>query len=254
MFNNMKFTGKMLAAVLLVLVLSTPTVLALTAEEIIEKRDENEYYVSARMEAEMIIKGSNNKRVKEMVSITDGEDSYTYFTNPRDRGTKYLKKDDKLYMFFADAEEIVPISGHLLEKSMEGSDFSYKDMMESEKLTELYDFELLEENAEYNGRPCYVIEGIKKEGKEDVQYYRRKAWVDKERFIGLKGEYYAQSGRLLKESRVTKVEKVQGRWYPMEFIMENKLKQDTSTQLIINSIKFDPEIPAGTFTLRNLQS
>ena len=75
--------------------------------------------------------------------------------------------------------------------------------MESDKLTELYDFNLIGEE-DLDGRPCYVLEGIAVEGKE-VSYYRRKSWVDKERFIGLKEELYARSGRLLKVMTVGKV-------------------------------------------------
>lgn len=234
-------------------------VMAITVDEIINRRDDNEFFTSARIEAEMIVVKGNRKMVKEMVSISDGENSLTEFTNPGDRGTKYLKRGDKLWMFFPDAEDLVPISGHMLEQSMMGSDFSYKDMMESDKLTELYNFEIIgEEKIKYGEeeieRLCYILEGIKKEGKEDVQYYRRKMWIDKERFIGVKEELYAQSGRLLKVSKITKIEEIEGRWFPMESFMEDKLQKNSRTEFIINSIEFNPEIPEGTFTLENLQS
>ena len=45
-----------------------------------------------------------------------------------------------------------------------GSDFSYQDVMESDKLTDLYNFELIGEEVIYS-RPCYVLEGIANEGK-----------------------------------------------------------------------------------------
>lgn len=238
---------------LVVLLMSSLPVFALTADEIINRRDDNEFYTSARAEAEMIVKNGNRKMTKKMVSISDNQNSFTRFTNPMDRGTKFLKREDELYMFFPDAEDIVHISGHMLNQSMMGSDFSYKDMMESDKLTDIYNFEILAEE-EYEGRPCYVIEGTKVEGKEDVQYYRRKVWIDKERFITLKGELYAQSGTLLKVSKTLKVEKIDGRWFPIRSIMESKTRKNTSTEFILNEIEFNPEIPEGTFTLENLQS
>ena len=224
---------------------------AMTAEEIINKRDDNEYIETARVEAEMIIKSGKREMVKTMVSFIENKDGLTEFTNPRDRGTKFLKRDDDLWMFFPDAEELVKISGHMLNQGMMGSDFSYQDMMESDKLTDLYDFELIGEE-EMDGRQCYVLEGIAKEN-EEVSYYRRKSWIDKERFIGLKEELYAQSGRLLKEMNVLRVEEIEGRWYPMESIMEDKLRKNTSTGFIIKSIEFNPEISAGTFTLENMK-
>lgn len=224
---------------------------AITAEEIIGKRDSNEFFDTAKMEAEMIIINGNRKLTKAMVSYTDGDNSLTEFTNPRDRGSKFLKKDDDLWMFFPEAEDVVKISGHMLNQGMMGSDFSYQDLMESNVLIELYDFELIGEE-EVEGRSVYLLEGTAVEEKE-VSYYRRKIWIDKERFVGLKEELYARSGRLLKIMKVNQVKEFEGRWYPMVTVMEDQLKEDTQTRVKVKSIEFDPEIPEGTFTLENLQ-
>lgn len=224
---------------------------ALTAEEIIKRRDDNEHYDTARAVAEMIIINRNRKISKTMTIYGQGDNGLVIFSNPRDRGTKFLKRSDDLWMFFPEAEDLVKISGHMLNQGMMGSDFSYQDMMESDKLTDLYHFKLIgEENL--GGRPCYVLEGTAREGKK-VSYYRRKSWVDQERFVGLKEELYAQSGRLLKVMNVTKVEKLEGRWYPMVSVMEDKLRKDTRTEFIVKSIEFNPKLPAGTFTLENLR-
>lgn len=241
---------KIVPALLILLLVWTFPALSITAEEIIEQRDDNEYYTRARIEAEMIL--TERDISKTMISLSDGENALVEFTNPRDRGTKYLKRGDELFMFFPDAEDIVQLSGHMLEQGFEGSDFSYRDLMESDKLTELYKFEITDEKVEYEGRECYLIEGVKEEGAE-VSYYRRLLWVDKERFIGLKEELYAESGRLLKVARVTEVEEIEERWFPVESEMENKLRQDSKTIFRIKDIEFDPKIEEGTFTIENLR-
>ena len=223
----------------------------ITAEEIINMRDNNEYFNTVQMEAEMIISSGSRIITKTMVALSDNQNSLVEFTNSQDRGTKFLKIEDNLWMFFPDAEEIIKISGHMLNQGMMGSDFSYQDVMESDKLTDLYDFEIIREE-ELDGRPCYILEGIAKEGVK-VSYYRRVSWIDKERFIGLKEELYAQSGRILKETKVNKIEEIEGRWVAMDSIMENKLRKDTYTQFILTQIIFDPEIPEDTFSLQNLR-
>jgi len=223
----------------------------LTAEEIINMRDDNEYFDTAQMEAEMIIVSGSRKITKTMVALTDKKNSLAEFTNSQDRGTKFLKRENDLWMFFPDAEEIIKISGHMLNQGMMGSDFSYQDVMESDKLTDLYDFKIIKEE-ELDGSPCYVLEGIAREGVK-VSYYRRVSWIEKERFIGLKEELYAQSGRLLKETKVNKIEEIEGRWVPTDSVMEDKLKKDTYTQFIITQINFNPEIPEETFSLQNLR-
>ena len=227
------------------------TAAEMTAEEIINKRDDNEYFETAQMEAEMIIASGSRIITKTMVVLADKQNSLVEFTNSQDRGTKFLKREDDLWMFFPDAEEIIKISGHMLNQGMMGSDFSYQDVMESDKLTDLYDFKIIGEE-EFDGRPCYVLEGIAREGVK-VSYYRRVSWVDKERFIGLKEELYAQSGRILKETKVNIIEEIEGRWVPTNSVMENKLRKDTYTEFTITQIKFNLKIPEETFTLQNLR-
>ncbi|MFW6301685.1 MAG: outer membrane lipoprotein-sorting protein [Bacillota bacterium] len=224
----------------------------LTAEEIMNQRDDNEFIVSARMEAEMIIVKGDRETVKEMTSYTREGEALTEFTNPRDRGTKYLKQGDELWMYFPDAEDLVRISGHMLRQGMMGSDFSYQDALESERLTELYQFEVLGEE-ELDGRMTYVLRGTAREDKE-VSYYERKIWIDQERYIGLREELYARNGRLLKVAEVTEVELFDDdRWYPVEMVMRDQLTEDSRTIFKIEEIEFNPEIPEGTFSLESLQ-
>ena len=223
----------------------------LTAEEIIQKRDDNEYIQSSYAEATMIISQGGRKIEKTMVMYSLEKDALVEFTNPSDRGTKYLKRDDNLWMFFPDAEDIVKISGHMLEQGFMGSDFSYQDMMESDKLTELYSFSLLEEDT-FDDRPCYVLEAIAVPGQK-VSYYRRVTWIDKERFVGLKEELYTESGRLLKTTEVQEIQETEGRWLPVQTIMENKLRKDTYTQFIITEIELNPELDDNLFSLQSLR-
>lgn len=240
-----------LSCLILILLMVSPMASALTAEEIIQKRDSNEYVKTAIAQSKMVIVSGNREMTKTMTTYVEDDQALTIFTNPRDRGTKFLKRGDDLWMFFPDAEDLIKISGHMLSQGMMGSDFSYQDMMESDKLTDLYAFELLGEE-ELDGRPCYVLEGVAVEGKQ-VSYYCRKSWVDKERFVGLKEELYARSGRLLKVMRTKKVDMLEERWYPVESVMEDKLRKNTRTEFYVEAIEFNPEIPAATFTLENLR-
>ena len=249
-----KVKGFLLIGIIMSILLSSFMIIAaaeMTAEEIINKRDNNEYFDSVRIEAEMIIVSGGRKITKTMIALSDKKDSLVEFTNPQDRGTKFLKRENDLWMFFPDAEDIVKISGHMLNQGMMGSDFSYQDIMESDKLTDLYDFKIIGEE-EIDSRPCYILEGVAREGVK-VSYYRRVSWVDKERFIGLQEELYAQSGKLLKETKLNEVQEIEGRWIPIDSVMENKLRKDTYTGFKIVQIDFNPEIPEGTFSLQNLR-
>src|SRR5690554_6402614 len=102
---------------LIIMVFSLSTMAStLTAEEIMNKRDDNEYIETAIVESEMIIKDARREMTKIMVSFIKENDGLTEFTNPRDRGTKFLKRGDDFWMFFPDAEDLVKISGHMLNQ------------------------------------------------------------------------------------------------------------------------------------------
>ena len=235
-----------------ILILLSNIVFAITVEEIMDRVDEYRHLQSAHIKSKMIIQQGRREIVKEMESRVKGENyGLTEFTNPRDRGTKFLKREDELYMFFPDAEDIVRISGHMLEQGVMGSDFSYRDMLESAKLTDLYDFSILRKE-EYDGINCYVIEGVKKPT-TDASYYRRVSWVDSERFVLIKEELYAQSGRLLKVMSSQKVEEIDGRYFTTHLVIDNQLRQNTKTEYIIQSIEFDVDIPDSVFSIRSLR-
>jgi len=220
--------------------------------DILDRIDENMTFDTAYVEMEMEIKIRNRTITKELISYADGnEKSYIEFLSPaRDRGTKMLKVGDIIKVYYPSAERIMRLSGHMLRQSMMGSDFSYEDMTErSTEFREKYTGRMLETEV-LEGRECYVMELTSRE--ERVTYYRRKIWVDRERFVGLKEELYSQAGKLLKLMTVEKIETINRRQYPTVVVMEDKLRQDSSTTMILKEVKFDIDIPEGTFTDRKL--
>ncbi len=228
----------------------------LDGDAIMDRVDANQFLASARMEAEMIIRDGRRERVTEMISYvrSDGEttEALVEFVNPRDRGTKYLLLDNELWMYFPDAEDLVRISGHMLREGMMGSDFSYQDALESEKLTQLYHFER-EEDEELEERTVYVVKATAREG-QDVAYYQRRFWVDAERFVILREEMYARDGRLLKEMVTHTVDEVEpDRWLPVELTMTDKLREGSETVYRIKEVQLDYDIPDGKISLDAMQ-
>jgi outer membrane lipoprotein-sorting protein len=142
------------------------------------------------------------------------------------------------------------ISGHMLRQSMMGSDFSYEDMtVRAKKLKEEYSSEIKGEET-IDGRPCLLMVLTSKIEKQT--YFTRKAWVDKERFIVLREELYARSGKLIKEMAVQAVHAYKDRYYPTRLTMKDKLRQNSSTEMIVKKIEFDIPIPDETFSEREL--
>lgn len=220
---------------------------AQTADEIIKKVDQNLTADNMVMETSMTIHGKRNSRTLTSIAYVVGDEkSFQEYLSPaRDKGTKMLKLEDKLWIYSPSTDRTIQIAGHMLRQSMMGSDMSYEDMMEDRKLHEMYASTVLGQE-ELDGRQVYVIElnAIV----DDVAYHSQKMWVDTERFVPLKQEQFAKSGQLLKRVTFSDVKRVEGRWYPYVMVYKDMLKQGDGTEMKMSSIKFDQEIPPYIFS------
>jgi len=102
-----------------------------------------------------------------------------------------------------------------------------------------------------NEQNCWVLELQAKTS--NVSYQIRKIWVDKDRYIPLKEELYAKSGKLLKMTELFDIQKLGNRWFPKRIVFKDMLKMGEGTEFIVESIQFDQEIPEHVFTKASLR-
>jgi outer membrane lipoprotein-sorting protein len=224
-----------------------------SAEALLQKVDQNQTSRTKVMAWEMVIHGRRGSRTMKAKSWIQGTDqAFTeYLDPPRDAGTKMLKVGQQLWTFSPSTDRTIQIAGHMLRQSVMGSDMSYEDLMEDPKLEKLYDATVSGE-ATVLERACWLLELTARSG-ADPAYHSRKAWVDKERFIVLKEERYATSGKLLKTSEVTKVAMMQQRWVAERAVFRDALKNDGGTEFTIGSMEFDVNIPEHIFSQASLR-
>jgi negative regulator of sigma E activity len=220
---------------------------------IIQKMDENFGSDNKIYVGTMIVHGRRGSRTIKSKSWLRGVDqSFTEFLSPpREAGTKMLKLEDELWTYSPATDRVIRISGHLLRQSVMGSDLSYEDMMEDPELSNVYDAQVVGEEV-MGGRDCWVLELAAKEGK-DIAYYKRKVWVDKERFVSLREDRFARSGKLLKTTEVLEVLQQEGRWIPSHIVFKDALKAGKGTEMIIESMNFNAEIPDHVFSKASLR-
>ena len=222
------------------------------AEAIIKKTDANMSADSRITESRMVIYGRRQNRTVTSVGYSEGSDkSFTEYLAPdREKGTKMLKLEDRLWIFSPSTDRTVQISGHMLRQSVMGSDLSYEDMMEDRELTEMYNAKVLGTET-VGDRPVYVLELIAKVA--DVNYYRRVMKIDQERFVPLREDLFAKGGKLLKTVTLSDVRKTEGRWFPFKMNYKDVLKSGKGTDFIIDKIQFNPEIPEYIFSKASLK-
>ncbi len=218
-----------------------------TGKEILERIDKNMASKSTISTSKMVIHGARQTRTIEAKSWGMGDEkSFTEYLAPaREKGTKMLKLEDKLWIYSPGSDRTIQISGHMLKQSLMGSDLSYEDMMDNVELLEDYDAGVIGSEV-INERDCWIVELQAKTA--EVNYQIRKVWVDKVRYIPLKEELYAKSGKLLKKMELFDIVKIDNRWYPKKMVFKDMLKAGEGTEFIIEKISFDVNIPEYIFT------
>jgi outer membrane lipoprotein-sorting protein len=222
-----------------------------SAAELLAKVDANEVYDSITYKGEMIIEYQGKRFVKKFEASGRGSaNSFVEFVNPEDKGTKYLKKEGRLYVYSPDTEEVMLISGHLLKESMMGSDMSYEDTIDNDKLSARYT-PTLTGTETFKGRSAYVLDLAAK--KKTESYPRQKLWIDVETGDVLGYELYALSGAKLKDYALIRAEPIGNRRFPVEGEMRDLLRKGSRTTFIMSDVKLDAAIPDSIFSLRNLE-
>ncbi len=223
-----------------------------SVSEILNKMDYNSAPDTITYNAKLIIHQSSRTDVKEFKLYGSGQErSFVVFISPlRDKNISVLRINDNLWMYYPSAEKTVKLSGHMLRQSFMGSDFSYEDSTERWKMLEKYDGTVTG-YEEINGHPTYVLSLTAK--KSDATYYRKIIWIDKEKYVMLKGEMYAKSGKLLKTAMSEVVQQFGNRYYATTVRVEDKLKKSNYSEMLFSNIQFNPSIPESIFTLKNLE-
>lgn len=214
-----------------------------SGDEILARVDDNLYFDEAVIMAKMVVHGRSGSRTIESKTWKKGTDRalVEYLAPPREAGKKMLKLDDQVWNYIPEpTDRIIRISGHLLRQSVMGSDLSYEDITENHRLVEKYDAVVVGSDS-LAGRECWVLELSAKV--EDVAYHSRKVWVDSERWLPLREERFAKSGKLLKTTQIEEVFKIEERWYPRRMVFKDELSSGEGTEYMIDSIDPDVEIP-----------
>lgn len=221
-------------------------------QQLVEAIDRNFWSATKYIEGRLII--DNGRRVRTLTMETRMEGvvkSYSHYLAPaRERGTKMLKMDQKMWMYTPQTDRKILIAGHLLRQSMMGSDLSYEDMLEDVKLSEAYDATI--EKAEKFGDHDVVVLLLQAKDKTKT-YQTRRIWADPKRNIVYKEERYAKSGKLLKRILHLDYRLIGDRLFPKKMVFRDMLKENTSTTYMFDKIIFDVAIPAKYFSLRILK-
>jgi outer membrane lipoprotein-sorting protein len=206
-----------------------------------------------------LINARGDQRVREIKQFIRDfgkmEKKIMFFVSPADvRNTSFMNwgydeagKDDDQWIYLPALKKIKRISSESTSDYFMGSDFTYDDLGDRYPTEDTH--KLLRE-VKKDEEDCYVVESIPKD--EEYMYSRTVSWVIKDKWIGLKKDFYDEDGELLKTLTVNKYDKIGNYWTILSSEMSN-IQKDHTTKMELSDIKLDAGISATKFTERMMK-
>ncbi|MCD4742786.1 MAG: outer membrane lipoprotein-sorting protein [Desulfobacteraceae bacterium] len=171
-----------------------------------------------------------------------------FLTPAKVKGRKLLMRDRNMWFIKPGLSKPVPISPR--QKLLGGA--SNGDIA-STNYTGDYTITKFNENADFDNQPCFIFD-LKAINKK-VTYDRIRYWVSKEKFVGIKAEFYTISGKLFKTATFEYDNKIktnnESRLFVSRMIIINAVLKNDITTMYYSKIKIK-KIPDSTFNLNLL--
>jgi len=232
----------------------------ITATEIMRKVYDREKGEDQQADLKMVLTAKNgDKRVREIRQFSkdygDSEKKIMFFKSPADvKNTSFMNwsyskkgKNDDQWIYLPVLKNVKRISSDSRSDYFMGSDFTYDDLGERKPDSDTHK---LQREEIYGGEKCYVVESIPKDG--EYIYSRTVSWIVKDKWIGLKKEFYDEDGNLLKILNVKEFKKVKNYLMITHSEMDNVSKKH-KTEMILSNIKVDEGISDRKFTDRMMK-
>lgn len=219
---------------------------AQSAEEIVRRADERMDYESAYMEARMVNTDQFGSKTIEYKAWAKENRFLMEFTSDAEYGQKILRTEDRIYHFFPDAETIfIRGKGDTIVGLI-----SYEDVTDESEILDSYDAELLGEET-LGAQSCYKIELRVKKGKR-VAYPIQTVWIEKESYIIRRIEMFTRSRKALKTMEIRRVENIGGTQIATDILLTDEVRREMKSEIYIERIELNREIPDSLFTRREL--
>jgi len=223
-----------------------------------DKRDMG--FVSQISNSKMILKSKSGKISERLMKIKvleiegDGDKSLVTFHSPRDvKGTSFLtfshtSTSDDQWLFLPALKRVKRISSNNKSGPFMGSEFAYEDLSSQE--VDKYTYKYLKDEEIFN-RNTMVVERYPTYANSG--YTKQVVWVDKERYIPLKVEYYDRKNEILKTLRLNQYKQyLEKYWRAGEMEMINH-QTGKSTTISWDNFEFKSGLNDHDFTQNALK-
>jgi outer membrane lipoprotein-sorting protein len=223
------------------------------AADIIRKAVDHWRGSSSYSEMTMVIHRPDWERSMSMRGWTQGDDKsiVRVIAPQKDRGNGTLTDGNNMWSYSPKVNRVIKIPSSMMAQSWMGSDFSNKDIAKSDDIIDQYEHTLLG-TSQQDGHEVYEIQSIPHDDAPVV--WGKEVLRIRDDYILLEQKFFDQDGQLVKKLETLEIEEMGGRATSTKQRMGDVEKSGEWTEISIQDVQYDLDIPNSTFTLSNLRN
>jgi len=224
-----------------------------SAKELVRAAMDHWRGTTSYSEINMTIHRADWERSMSMRSWSEGDkNSLVRVIEPKkDAGNGTLLKDKNMWSYSPKVNRVIKIPSSMMSQGWMGSDFSNKDISKSTDILDQYDHTLAAQTEE-DGHTVYTVDAIPHEDAATV--WGKETLRIRDDFVLLEEQFWDQDGKLVKVMKARDVTEMGGRQVARVLRMGKLETPDEWTEMTVNMVEFDIELPAGIFTLSSLRN
>ena len=223
-----------------------------------DKRDQG--FIDTIANMKMILRNragkesNRNVRIKNLEVKGDGDKSLSIFDEPADvKGTTSLTwshstKPDDQWLYLPALKRVKRISSKNKSGPFMGSEFAFEDIGSQE--VDKYSYKYLRDES-IDGAQSFVIERYPND--KNSGYTKQIAWIEQERYIALKIEYYDRKGALLKTLAASDFEQYLNKFWRAGTLEMVNHQSGKSTRLEFSNYQFQTGLRDTDFSKNALK-
>ncbi|NOT11552.1 MAG: outer membrane lipoprotein-sorting protein [Methylococcaceae bacterium] len=184
----------------------------------------------------------------------DGNKSLSIFDSPADvKGTAFLSfthalEPDEQWLYLPALKRVKRISSSNKSGPFLGSEYAFEDLTSFE--IPKYKYNYLRDEV-IGGKDCFVIELFPQY--EESGYTRQIIWIEKERYIPLKNEFYDRKNALLKTLDFKGYKQYLNHYWRADELLMTNHQNGKSTSLLSENIRFRSGLTERDFDQNTLK-
>ncbi|MBN2646004.1 MAG: outer membrane lipoprotein-sorting protein [Desulfuromonadaceae bacterium] len=165
----------------------------------------------------------------------------------REKGVSTLKLDNEVWNYLPKVDRVIKVPSSMMGGSWMGSHITNDDLVKSDRIDQLFDFTLAQENAE-------IYQIVCQPKPQTVTVWGQLVYtIDKQHLTPQQVDYFDEEGLLVRQIFFDQIRQIEGRSLPLRMTVVPHDKPEEQTVLTYEQLTFETELTESFFSLRQLK-